>query len=191
MLEKTSFLSVEELRTIGLKKIGDNVLISRYARIYSPECIEIGNNVRIDDFCILSGNICIRNSIHIAAYTALYGGKDGIFLDDYSNLSSRVSVYSINDDYSGNSMTNPMVPNEYKHVESKHVHIGKHVIIGAMSIVLPGVVIGDGGAFGSYSFINHDSEAWSVNVGIPFKKIKNRSQKVLALEKELVLCCNT
>ena len=190
MLKKTSFLSVEELQKIGFKKIGDNTLISRYARIYSPECIEIGNNVRIDDFCILSGNICIRNNIHIAAYTALYGGNDGIFLDDYSNLSSRVSIYSVNDDYSGNSMTNPMIPDAYKHVESKHVHIGKHVIIGAMSIVLPGVVIGDGGAFGSISFINHDSEEWSINTGIPFKKIKNRSKNVLVFEKMFLMECN-
>jgi serine acetyltransferase len=51
----TSFLSREKLMEIGFKSIGENVLLSSKASIYGPENIEIGNNVRIDDFCILSG----------------------------------------------------------------------------------------------------------------------------------------
>ena len=49
-----SFYSKEELKEIGFKKYGENVLISRKTSIYNPEKIIIGNNVRIDDFCILS-----------------------------------------------------------------------------------------------------------------------------------------
>ena len=77
----------------------------------------MGDNVRIDDFCILSGYIELGNNIHIAAFTALYGGENGIFIDDFANLSSRVSVYSVSDDYSGETMTNPMIPDEYKNVK--------------------------------------------------------------------------
>ena len=46
----TSFLSKDELTKIGFKKIGKNVFLSRKASIYGPENMEIGNNVRIDDF---------------------------------------------------------------------------------------------------------------------------------------------
>ncbi len=67
----------------------------------------INDNVRIDDFCILSGHIEIGSYIHIAAYSALYGGQAGIFMDDFLNISSRVFVYSVSDDYSGETMTNP------------------------------------------------------------------------------------
>ncbi len=49
-----SFYSRDELKKIGLKKYGENVFLSKKASIYNPEKIEIGNNVRIDDFCILS-----------------------------------------------------------------------------------------------------------------------------------------
>ncbi|MDR2409353.1 MAG: acyltransferase, partial [Bacteroidales bacterium] len=52
-----SFFSKEELKDIGFKSVGDNVLISRKASFYSVSNISIGSNVRIDDFCILSGNI--------------------------------------------------------------------------------------------------------------------------------------
>ena len=72
-----SFYSEEELKNIGFKTIGTNVFISKMARIYSPETIEIGNHVRIDDFTILSGNIKIGNYVHISAYVSLYG-KYGI-----------------------------------------------------------------------------------------------------------------
>ncbi len=186
MMEMDSFYSKEELAEIGFGSIGNNVLISRKASIYGTGKISIGNNVRIDDFCILSGKISIGNYVHIAAYTALYGGDEGIYIGDFANLSSRICVYSVSDDYSGETMTNPMIPNEYKNVNSKPVYIGKHTIIGSTSIVLPGVVIGEGSSFGSFSFVNRDSEPWSINVGIPFRKIKDRKKNLLELELNLL-----
>ena len=67
----SSFYSNEELESLGFKKIGQNALISRKASIYGASSIEIGNDVRIDDFCFLSGNIKLGNNIHISAYSAL------------------------------------------------------------------------------------------------------------------------
>lgn len=182
-----SFYSEDELKELGLKSFGENVKISRHACFYGIENISVGDNVRIDDFCILSGNISLGSNIHIAAYTALYGGEKGIFIDDFANLSSRVTVYSISDDYSGETMTNPMIPDEYKKIKSETVYIEKHVIIGSTTVVLPGVRLKEGSAFGSLSFVNRDSEPWSINAGIPFKKIKNRSKKLLSLEKRFSL----
>lgn len=181
-----SFYLQEELDAIGFKCIGNNVCISRKCSIYGAEHISIGNNVRVDDFCILSGHIEIGNYIHIAAYSALYGGTEGIFVSDFANISSRTCVYSISDDYSGEFMTNPMVPDEYKGVESAPVYIGKHAIIGSTSVVFPGVNIAEGSAFGSFSLINRDSEAWSINTGIPAKKIRERRKDLLEKEKEFM-----
>ncbi len=180
-----SFYKYEELNALGFKSVGSNVLISKKASIYSSDKIELGNNIRIDDFCILSGEIKLGNYIHIAAYSALYGGTEGIFIDDFSNISSKVSIYALSDDYSGESMTNPMVPDEYKNLIYEKVTIGKHCILGCGCIVLPGVNIGEGSAFGAFSFINSNSKEWSINVGIPFKQIKNRSKNVLLLEKKM------
>lgn len=179
----TSFLSPREIDEIGFKSYGKNLKISRHACFYGASEMVIGNNVRIDDFCILSGHIELRDFIHIAAYSVIYGGEKGVYIDDFANISSRVSIYAVNDDYSGESMTNPMIPDQYKHVQSERVSIGKHVIIGSTSVILPGVVIAEGGAFGSFSLINKDSDAWSVNAGIPFRKMKDRSKKLLEKEE--------
>jgi galactoside O-acetyltransferase len=182
-----SFLDYKELQELGLKSFGSNVYISRKASIYGADKIALGNHVRIDDFCILSGNIRIGDYVHIAAYSALYGGTEGIIIEDYANLSSRVSVYSVSDDYSGVSMTNPMVPDKYKNVESAPVYICKHVIIGATSVVMPGTNLREGSAFGSFSFITKDSEEWSIYAGIPCKFIKKRERRALELEDEMMV----
>lgn len=180
-----SFYSIDELQSIGFKSVGKNVFISKKASIYGATEMILGNCVRIDDFCILSGHIEIGNYIHIAAYTALYGGTDGIFIDDFANLSSRVCVYSISDDYSGESMTNPMVPEEYKMVQSAPVRIKRHVIIGSTSVVMPGTVLEEGSSFGAFSFINKNSEPWSRNIGVPCKKVGERSKNLLVFEEKL------
>lgn len=178
-----SFFNEKELSLLNIK-FGKNVKISRKSSIYGND-IEIGDNVRIDDFCILSGKIRLGDYIHIAAYSALYGGSEGIYIYNYANVSSRVSIYAVSDDYSGEAMTNPMVPDKYKNVDNRKVIIKQHVIIGATSVVLPGVVLGEGSAFGSFSFIDKDSEEWSINTGIPAKKIKDRSRECLKCELEM------
>jgi len=176
----------DELKGLGLKAYGTNVRLSRKASLYGAENVSLGDHVRIDDFCILSGNIEIGNYVHIAAYTAIYGGSSGVSIGDFANLSSRISVYSVSDDYSGETMTNPTVPDRYKNIERNPVKIERHVIVGSTSVILPGTTLREGSSFGSFTLIDHDSEAWSINVGIPFRKIKNRSRDLLRLEKEFL-----
>lgn len=182
-----SFFLQNEVLEIGLKKVGSNVLISRKASIYGENEILIGDNVRIDDYCILSGPIVIGNFIHIAAYCALYGGNSGIIVEDFANFSSRISVYAISDDYSGNSLTNPMVPEKYKNLDDRPVRIGRHVIIGSGSVILPGVNIGEGCAIGALSLVNKNVPAWTIIGGVPAKYLMNREKHLLELEKKLTL----
>lgn len=184
----TSFYTEDELKEIGLAKFGHNVYISRKASIYAPEKIVIGSNVRIDDFCILSGKIVLGNCIHIGAFSALYGSDKGIFVSDFSNISSRVSIYSVNDDYSGHTMTNPTLPDEFKNVDNRPVIIEKEVIIGSTSVVLPGVTIKEGSAFGSFSLVKYDSYPWTINAGIPARRIKDRSKDLIHLEENYMKC---
>lgn len=181
-----SFYSEQELNELGFAAIGQDVRISRKCSIYGAGNIRMGNHVRIDDFCILSGKIELGSFIHVAAYSALYGGTEGIRIHDFANISSRVCIYALSDDYSGKTMTNPMIPEQYKHVDYGHVEVGKHCIIGTNSTVLPHVTIEEGCAFGAYSFINRSCEAWGTYVGIPVRRIGNRSMDLLEYEKELM-----
>jgi galactoside O-acetyltransferase len=64
------------------------------------------------------------------------------------------------------------------------IEIGRHVIIGAGTIVFPGVTLGEGSSIGSSSMVTKSTEPWGVYFGIPAKKIKNRQRNLLELEKE-------
>ena len=112
-MSSKSFYTDEELSKIGFKVIGKNVLISKNTSIYGAEKISLASNIRIDDFCILSGKIEIGNHVHIGAGSYLMAGNEGICLQDFSGLSQQVCIYALSDDYSGNSLTNPTIPNKY------------------------------------------------------------------------------
>lgn len=182
---QTSFYKVEELKELGFKSVGEDVMISRKASLYGSERMEIGNHVRIDDFCILSGSIILGDYIHIAAYTALFGGEEGIRVESFCGLSSGVVIFTTSSDYSGNSMTNPTVPKEYKNDTCGKVILGKHVIVGTGSSIMPNVIIGEGTSVGSMSLVNKSLDPWGIYAGIPCKKIKERSKKLLEMEQKM------
>jgi len=181
-----SFYTQNELKQLGFKYLGDNVLLSKKASIYGYDRISIGDNTRIDDFVVISagaGGIDIGQNVHVAVFSSLIGaGK--ITLSNYSNISSRVSIYSSNDDYSGGTMTNPTIPECYTNVSHSDVYIGKHVIVGCGSIILPGITLREGVAIGALSLVNRCCDAFWIYSGAPAKKIKERKRDLLKLELE-------
>ena len=183
-----ALLSRAEIDKLGFISVGQNVSISDKASIYGASRIKIGSNVRIDDFCVLSAGkdgIEIGNNIHIAVYTLLIGAG-GIFVSDFANLSSRVSIYSSSDDYSGATMTNPTISDDFKNVDHASVFIGRHVIIGSGSVVLPGLRIEEGAAIGALSLVNRNCDTFCVYAGNPAKKIKIRQRGLLELENQFL-----
>ncbi|MDR1725760.1 MAG: hypothetical protein LBR28_05150, partial [Bacteroidales bacterium] len=157
---------------------GSNVLISRKCSLYSPEKISIGDNVRIDDFCILSGDITIGNQVHIAAFCALYGSL-GIVMEDYTGLSPRCIVFSASDDFSGEYLMSPMNDVTTTNVTGGKVIIKRCSQIGACCIIFPSLTIGEGVAVGAMSLVNEDLEEWGIYTGIPARRIKERSKGLL------------
>ncbi|MCZ2339104.1 MAG: acyltransferase [Chitinophagales bacterium] len=183
-----AFLTRDEIDSMGFQSVGENVYLSDKASYYNCKNITIGNNTRIDDFSVLSagdGGIEVGSYVHIAIGVSLIGaGK--ISIKDFVGLSSRVSVYSSNDDYSGEFMTNPMVPAELTNVTSLPVTIGKHAIIGSGTVILPGLSIEDGVAVGALSLVTKNCDAFGVYIGTPAKKIKKRKRNLLELEKNIM-----
>ena len=173
-----SFYSREELAGLGLKSYGENVLISRFARVYSPGTIEIGSHVRIDDFCILSGKIILGSYIHISAYSALYG-KYGIMMENYSGLSPRCTLFSASDDFSGDYLIGPMVDQKSTNVTGGQITIGKYSQLGSGCTVMPGVTVNEGVAVGAMSLVLHDLGSWKIFKGVPAVYYKDRSKKLL------------
>ena len=179
-----ALLSYADINAMGFLFVGDNVQISSNASFYNASHISIGSNVRIDDFCVVAagiGGVFIGNFVHIAVGSSLMGtGK--ISLSDYSGISSRVSIYSSSDDYSGASMTNPMIPIKYTNVVHADVFLGRHVIVGSGSVILPGVTLEEGVAVGALSLVNRNCEAFGIYAGNPARRIKERKRDLLELE---------
>jgi len=176
------------IESMGFASLGDNVHISDRASFYNCSGISLGSNVRIDDFCVLSagaGGITIGNYVHVAVYASMIGaGK--IALSDFCNISSRVSIFSSNDDYSGEYMTNPTVPSEFTGVRHADVFIGRHAIIGSGSVILPGAVIEEGVAIGALSLVKKRCKAFLIYAGSPLRKIAERRRDFIALEQALL-----
>lgn len=183
-----AWLMESQILAMGFAQVGKNVLLSDKSSYYNCKNIRLGDNVRVDDFCVLSagqGGIEIGSHVHIAVYCSIMG-REKIQFCDFSGLSSRVSVYSSSDDYSGAAMTNPTVPPEFTNVDHAEVKLGRHAIVGASSIVLPGTHLEEGVAVGALSLVKGEYKAFGVFMGAPARKVGERSRDLLEVEKTFV-----
>jgi len=152
--------------------------------------IEIGDHVIIDDFVFLDGGrgTTIGDYVHIAAHTAIMGGGS-LIMEDFSGFSGGVRVYTGGDDYLGNYLTNPTIPDKYRGKYFSFIHMHKHALIGSGCIVLAppeGLIVGEGAAVGAMSLVKDNLEPWTLYAGVPAKPIKSRNrERMLALERQL------
>ena len=177
-MSQTSFYSEEELSRIGFKSIGKGCKISKKACFYGINSITIGNNVRIDDFSIISGHVTLGNNIHISAYVALYGAK-GIVMEDYTGISARTTIYSAMDDFSGEYLVGPIHPEESTNVKGGEVIIKAYSQIGAHVLIFPKLIIGEGCMIGACSMVRKSTDPWGIYFGIPVKRVKERKKAML------------
>ena len=176
-----------DLKNAGFKAIGLNVRIAKNCTIIGLENIELSHNIRIDGPTSIvasgSGRLILGSHIHIGSGCHLSAGA-GIEMGDFSGLSQGVRIYSKSDDYTGNSLTNATVPAKYKLVSEGTVRLGRHVIVGSGSVILPGVSIGEGSAIGALTLVGKSLDPWGVYFGVPAVKLKNRSKRLLELEAQ-------
>lgn len=193
-INNTSFYTRKELESFGFKYLGDNVLISRLARIYTPERMSIGNCVRIDDFAILSGAISLGQFIHISAHTNITGGngKDSsVSMGDFCGMSSYSKIFATTDDFAGGYLVCPCVPFTLRNVRASHIQLERHCHIGSHSLILPQSHFCIGASLGPMSLnMGRKFKAWHYYYGNPAKPIyKIDSHNVL--DKETILLNST
>lgn len=177
-----AWLTEEQLEKLSFKMLGRNVKISDKAALYNTELWEVGDNVRIDDFCVISGKVYFGRNVHIAIFCNIAGGTEGITFDDFSGLAYGCHVFSQSDDYTGLKLTNPTVPAIYKKERKEKIYIGRHCIVGTNSIIFPGVAMAEGCSLGAMSMLTKSTEPWFMYCGIPAKKLKKRKNDMLEIE---------
>ena len=180
------YLTETELEKIGFRSLGKNVRISDKAAIYNPDQIEIGDHSRIDDFCIVSGRVVIGRYCHITPMCLVAGGAPGVFMDDFVTLAYGVKVFSQSDDYSGATMTNSLISRKYKNEVFAAVNLSKQCILGAGSIIFPGVTLAEGCSVGAMTLVHKSTTPWGIYVGNPARRIKERKKDLLVFEAQFL-----
>lgn len=184
-----SYYTEGDLAEEGFRQIGRNVRIARTCTIVGVENISLGDNVRIDGYCTIvaagRGYLRLGSFIHIAGNTAMLAGE-GIEIEDFSTLSWGVKVFTRSDDYSGRYMTNPTVPSQFTKVDEGPVTLGRHVIIGAGSVLLPNICINTGAAVGALSLVNKSLDEWTIYAGVPVKRLRLRERGLMEHERLLL-----
>jgi dTDP-4-amino-4,6-dideoxy-D-glucose acyltransferase len=183
----SDFYTYEELKRIDFKTIGNNIQISRSCIFFNPHLISMGNNIRIDANCVISANhepVNFGSYIHIGVGCYI-NGSFGIDLKDFCGLASGVRLFSSSDDYSGEFMTNPTVPEDLTSPFNSKVVINKYVNVGSNSVIFPGVNIGEGSTIGALSLVNKSLKSWGVYFGSPVIRISDRKKNVIDLSKKI------
>ncbi len=143
-----------------------SALIRPTTRIVGEENISYGRAVMIDDFVLIVARapIVFGDHVHVACFASITGGAR-VEVGGFSAISQGVRLLTATDDFTGWGFGNSTVPEEFRNVQRAPITIGRFVIIGANSVVLPGVTIGEGATVGACSVVTRDLDPWGVYIG--------------------------
>jgi acetyltransferase-like isoleucine patch superfamily enzyme len=147
-----------------------------YTKIIGLENIEFGKHIIIDDFVLIYAKekIHIGDCVHIANFSSITGGNN-LFIGNYAAISQGCRILTATDDFKEEGFGNSTIANEYRNIKSAPITIGNFCIIGANSVVLPGVNIGEGATVGANSVVTKSLEPWGIYIGN--KKIGERNKE--------------
>ena len=164
-----------DLKKKGIK-CGKNCKVHATTIITHPKKLQLGNNVRIDAFCLLVSlkGIFLKNFVHVGPYAMLHAGKDKIFADNHTGISSGTKIYTHQDDYSGEFYYGP--GNKIKSGLISKIMIPKFAILGTNCVVVPGAKIATGVAIGANCLVAQKLKPWKIYQGFPLKAYFNRKK---------------
>ena len=180
--------SIDELREFGIHLTGSgkNITVSRKSSIYNPSNFYIGDNTRIDDFCVLSGGeIRIGNHCHIGTHVFMTSGTK-IVIGDIVGVSSGTKLFGRNDDYSGEYLALPTIPDKYKKITIGEIIIKDLCIVASNCVILPNVILGEGSVLGAMSLLKTNIPDYEIYGGSPAKFIKQRKRNIRVLADEFI-----
>lgn len=137
-----------------------------FTKIIGIENIMFGKNIIIDDFVMIYAKktMQIGNYVHIACFTSILGGEEFV-MEDFSWISSGSRIFTGSDDLKDWGFGNPTIPEEYRNVKRAPIFMKKFACVGANTVVLPGVTIGEGATVGANSVVTQDLEPWGIYIG--------------------------
>ena len=137
-----------------------------YTKIIGIDNIKFGHDIIIDDFTFIYATtpMSFGNFVHIASFSSIIGGAE-LLVEDFVAISHGARILTSTDDFKDWGFGNSTIPLKFRNVTRKPIHIARFCIIGANSVVLPGVTIGEGATVGANSVVTRDLAPWGVHIG--------------------------
>ena len=104
---------------------------------------------------------------------------DMIYIGDYTHITSGCRLLCHQRDLTGYCVGDNAAYLGYKTGE---IHIGKGVMVGMETIIMPGVTIGDGAIIGAGSIVTRDIPAWTIATGRPARVVKQIPERKIGEE---------
>jgi acetyltransferase-like isoleucine patch superfamily enzyme len=174
---------------------GGNVVFGQNVVVRHPHKIRIGDNVVIDDNCLIDAKgdsnrgITIGSGVFIGRNTILSCKNGDIELDDGANIGFNCEIFSASSVRVGrdtliaaycyliggdHDFRDPSQPNVSQARRSAGVTIGAEVWLGAGAKILDGVTVGDRAVVGAAALVRESVPAGAIAVGVPAKVIGQR-----------------
>lgn len=136
-----------------------------------------GKHIYIHESVLLgeASKIIIEDFVHIQPECKLYAQGGGIIIRKGSILSHEIQIFARNHMYDSEDLQ--FIPYDNRYVE-KAVEIGQYVWVGARSMIMAGVSIGDGAVVAAGSVVTKNVPKYAVVAGNPAKVVKYRNADV-------------
>jgi galactoside O-acetyltransferase len=169
--------------------LGKGAIVGKAVRIRKPQETIIGDYSIIDDFTYISCAAEIGRYCHIAPNVTISGGSGKLRMGDFCGVSAGCSIHIVSSDYLMASFELPSIPEEHRFGGVVgDITFEDHVLLGAHSVILPGVHLPQGFACGALTVIRsgRQYEPWTLYTGFDCKRAAVRHHGDL-LEKACAL----
>jgi acetyltransferase-like isoleucine patch superfamily enzyme len=155
-----------------LGKIGTNVIIENDVMLFHPKNIFLGNNVYIGHRSILKAYH--KNTLEIGDNSwigqgCFFHSAGGLKIGKAVGIGPNVTIIT-----SAHEDNNINLPILFHDLKFKEVIIEDGADIGVASIILPGIIIGQGAIIGAGSVVTKDVPAFTVVAGNPARELRVR-----------------
>ena len=160
---------------------GENVFIGHNTIFTNPRKVFLGDNVRIDPFCLITTGLELGEYVQICSHAVLGGGNQHtIKLGNWCFIGYGSKIFCASEDYSGDY--GPV--NEFwgsNEIFRGDVTFNDYSGIASDVMILPKVQLPIGCTIGASSFVHTKAnlEEWSIFLGNPLKFHKKRNKNVV------------
>jgi acetyltransferase-like isoleucine patch superfamily enzyme len=169
---KRQGLLIDRTCTIGKNvSLGLDHIVQPKGAVNVGKACELNQGVELNPF---GGSIRIADHVWIGPYVVIYG-HGGVEIGEQSLISMHSTILS----------SNHLVPSVFENIRDQvdlllPTSIGRDVWIGANSVILGGVCIGDGAVIAAGAVVHRDVMPGEIVGGVPAKLLRQRDKNLLS-----------